>query len=146
MVLRNSIVLGFAALLLTAAKPAPQPEESAQRWFSEGAQRADQLGAGQASAKNVILFVGDGMSLPTVAAARIYEGQLHKQTGEENLLSFEHFPQTAFSKTYNTETTGELIALFNSLDLLEIAIVKGYASELLSLTPSSTLRVSFVGK
>lgn len=104
MVLRNSIVLGFAALLLTAAKPAPQPEESAQRWFSEGAQRADLLGAGQASAKNVILFVGDGMSLPTVAAARIYEGQLHKQTGEENLLSFEHFPQTAFSKTYNTDS------------------------------------------
>jgi alkaline phosphatase len=104
MVLRNTIVLGFASLLLTVAHAASAPEESAERWYREGAQRAVQLGAGRLPAKNVILFVGDGMSLPTVAAARIYEGQLQKRTGEENLLSFEHFPYTAFSKTYNTDS------------------------------------------
>jgi alkaline phosphatase len=104
MVLRNTIVLGFANLLLTVAHAATAPVESAERWYREGAQRADQLGAGKLPAKNVILFVGDGMSLPTVAAARIYEGQLQKHTGEENLLSFEHFPYTAFSKTYNTDS------------------------------------------
>lgn len=53
-------------------------------------------------ARNVILFVGDGMSLATVSAARILEGQLRGETGEENLLYFEQFPHTAFSKTYNT--------------------------------------------
>ena len=55
-----------------------------------------------ARAKNVILFVGDGMGISTVTAARIYEGQKRGETGEENLLSFEKFPQTALIKTYNT--------------------------------------------
>lgn len=54
-------------------------------------------------AKNVILFIGDGMGISTITAARIYEGQKRGETGEENLLSFEKFPQTALIKTYNTD-------------------------------------------
>lgn len=49
-------------------------------------------------AKNVILFLGDGMSVDTVTAARIYMGQLKNQSGEEAKLSFEKFPFTGFSK------------------------------------------------
>jgi alkaline phosphatase len=56
-----------------------------------------------ARAKNVILFVGDGMGVSTVTAARIYEGQKRGETGEENLLSFEKLPHTALVKTYNTD-------------------------------------------
>ena len=49
--------------------------------------------------KNVILFVGDGMSLTTITAARIYRGQQKKQrSGEELLLSWEEFPETALLK------------------------------------------------
>lgn len=55
-------------------------------------------------AKNVILFLGDGMSLTTVAAARILEGQRKGGPGEENQLSWETFPNTALSKTYNTDS------------------------------------------
>uniref|UniRef100_A0A1I8PTZ7 Alkaline phosphatase n=1 Tax=Stomoxys calcitrans TaxID=35570 RepID=A0A1I8PTZ7_STOCA len=51
-------------------------------------------------AKNVILFMGDGMSLTTVAASRIRKGQLKGNTGDEELLSFEKFPYTGLSKTY----------------------------------------------
>lgn len=98
------IVLCFTGLLLASTATSQTAPESAQRWFSEGAHRAHALGSNKANAKNIILFVGDGMSLTTVAAARIYEGQLRKQTGEENLLSFEKFPYTAFSKTYNTDS------------------------------------------
>ena len=54
-------------------------------------------------AKNVILFVGDGMGVSTLTASRILEGQLQGQTGEENYLSFERFPFTGLSKTYNTD-------------------------------------------
>ena len=54
-------------------------------------------------AKNVILFIGDGMGISTITAARIYEGQKRGMTGEENSLSFEKFPQTALIKTYNTD-------------------------------------------
>ncbi len=99
-----AIVLCFAGMLLAAQAFCQTPKESAERWFREGAERAHSLGSDKAKAKNVILFVGDGMSLPTVAAARIYEGQLRKQNGEENQLSFEKFPYTAFSKTYNTDS------------------------------------------
>ncbi|CAH1108440.1 unnamed protein product [Psylliodes chrysocephalus] len=51
-------------------------------------------GKRQDVAKNVILFLGDGMSIPTVAATRMYIG------GEEELLSFDKFPYTGLSKTY----------------------------------------------
>lgn len=55
-----------------------------------------------ARAKNVILFIGDGMGVSTVTAARIYDGQSRGGSGEENLLSFERFPNVALVKTYNT--------------------------------------------
>ncbi|MFI5216654.1 MAG: alkaline phosphatase, partial [Candidatus Limnocylindria bacterium] len=54
-------------------------------------------------ARNVILFLGDGMSLATVTAARILEGQRRGESGEGNLLAFESFPYTAFSKVYTTD-------------------------------------------
>lgn len=54
-------------------------------------------------AKNVILVVGDGMGISTVTAARILQGQLKGESGEENFLSFEMFPFSGLSKTYNTD-------------------------------------------
>ena len=73
-------------------------------WYRSGAARAAGNGAMQGRAKNVILFLGDGMSLTTVAAARILEGQRKGNPGEENRLSWEEFPNTALSKTYNTDS------------------------------------------
>nr|XP_013118568.1 unnamed protein product [Stomoxys calcitrans] len=45
-------------------------------------------------AKNVIMFLGDGMSIPTITAGRVYLG------GEEKQFSFEKFPYVGLSKTY----------------------------------------------
>lgn len=59
-------------------------------------------GGGGGRAKNVILFVGDGMGVTTVAAARILQGQINGGAGEEGLLFFEMFPRLAMAKTYNT--------------------------------------------
>ena len=53
-------------------------------------------------AKNIILFIGDGMGVSTVTAARIFEGQSRGMKGEENVLSWEEFSNVALSKTYNT--------------------------------------------
>lgn len=78
-------------------------DESPAAWFESGAAAAAARGAGRASARNLILFVGDGMGPTTVAAARILDGQRRGATGEENLLSFETFPHTGYSKTYNTD-------------------------------------------
>jgi alkaline phosphatase len=55
-----------------------------------------------AQARNVILFIGDGMGISTITAARIYEGQKRGESGEENQLSFEKFENVALVKTYNT--------------------------------------------
>ncbi|TXH77285.1 MAG: alkaline phosphatase [Lysobacteraceae bacterium] len=79
-------------------------DETPAWWFRMGAAQAAERGAMSGKAKNVILFVGDGMSLTTVAAARILEGQRRGQSGEENALSWERFPHTALSKTYNTDS------------------------------------------
>lgn len=79
-------------------------QETPQWWYRSGAARAAANGAMAGKAKNVILFLGDGMSLTTVAAARILDGQRKGGPGEENLLSWEQFPATAFSKTYNTDS------------------------------------------
>lgn len=54
------------------------------------------------NAKNVILFVGDGMGVATVTAARIFDGQSQGMSGEEHWLAFEQFPNVALVKTYNT--------------------------------------------
>lgn len=77
--------------------------ETADWWFRAGSIVAHQRASGPAKARNIILFVGDGMSMTTVAAARILEGQRRGEPGEENLLSFEAFPHTAFSRTYSTD-------------------------------------------
>ena len=53
-------------------------------------------------ARNVILFLGDGMGVSTVSATRIFDGQSRGEPGEENSLSFEEFPRVALVKTYNT--------------------------------------------
>jgi alkaline phosphatase len=53
-------------------------------------------------AKNVILFIGDGMGISTVTAARIFDGQSKGLQGEEHQLAFERFPNVALVKTYNT--------------------------------------------
>lgn len=54
-------------------------------------------------AKNVILFIGDGMGVSTITAARILDGQNKGLSGEENSLSFEAFPFTGLAKTYNVD-------------------------------------------
>jgi len=55
-------------------------------------------------AKNIILFVGDGMGVSTITAARILDGQKKGMLGEENTLSFETFPAVGLAKTYNVDS------------------------------------------
>ncbi len=56
-----------------------------------------------AEPRNVILFLGDGMGISTITAARIYAGQLAGATGEEHSLAFDAFPNVALVKTYSTD-------------------------------------------
>ncbi len=102
------IFLASKAALQTAdekSKPFPvKRQESPETWRSGGEAAIQQRKNAKKfnkSAKNVILFIGDGMGITTVTAARILEGQLRGESGEENSLSFEQFPNVALSKTYS---------------------------------------------
>lgn len=74
-------------------------------WFRDGVAnlRYKDHGKHERKIKNVILFVGDGMGVSTVTAARILEGQLKGMSGEENNLSFDLFPYIGLAKTYNVD-------------------------------------------
>ncbi|MDD1621454.1 MAG: alkaline phosphatase [Methylococcaceae bacterium] len=79
-----------------------QVPTSAQEWFKAGetavlVNKRDMPELRKA--KNVILFVGDGMGISTVTAARILEGQMNGRDGEFNRLSFEKFNNIAHSVT-----------------------------------------------
>ena len=83
-----------SALVLAAAGANAQvmpTDQTTNSWYTE-AQTAisNKLARTQATeAKNVILFVGDGLGVSTLTAARILEGQQNGNSGEEGLLSFE---------------------------------------------------------
>ncbi|XP_038196958.1 alkaline phosphatase, germ cell type-like [Arvicola amphibius] len=84
----------------------PVEEENPAFWNKKAAKALDaakNLQPIQTSAKNLILFLGDGMGVSTVTATRILKGQLENHLGPETLLAMDRFPYTALSKTYNTD-------------------------------------------
>lgn len=109
--IRKSVCVAVAAAITFAptgvsfaAGPTTGGPEAVQDWFTGGQKfiaDGKKLFANARRAKNVILFIGDGMGISTVTAARILEGQLKGKTGEENRLSFENMPYVALSKTYS---------------------------------------------
>jgi alkaline phosphatase len=96
-------------------------------WYKQASVRvsdaqglADSINKARGSAKNIILFVGDGMGMSTVTAARILDGQNKGQQGEENTLSFGAFPFSGLAKTYNVDaqtpdSAGTMTALISGV-------------------------------
>ncbi|EDW72274.1 uncharacterized protein Dwil_GK20837 [Drosophila willistoni] len=103
---KSRLSYDFDANALGRNKYTPPEEMNAQFWYDIADQELTkrlELPTGKIDkrkAKNVIMFLGDGMSLTTVAAARIRKGQLKGNTGEEDSLSFEKFPYSGLSRTY----------------------------------------------
>lgn len=60
-----------------------------------------QMNVGQA--KNVIIIVGDGMSMTTIAAARILKGQKAGRSGIGEQMVYENFPHVGLARTYATD-------------------------------------------
>ena len=102
-----AIALTFTFSAVSHADVLPQSQKDSS-WYSAAqtklTTKTAQAQATQATkAKNVILFVGDGMGISTLTAARILQGQRNNQSGEEGYLSFEEFPYSAQVKTYNVD-------------------------------------------
>jgi alkaline phosphatase len=100
-----------AALLLLAlsgcattpdARVAEPPPQAQDPYFRAAAERVA-AAAPARRARNVILFVGDGMGITTVTAARIYAGQRQGLDGESYSLAMDTFPHVALSRTYGND-------------------------------------------
>ena len=87
MLMKHAAIVSTLALVLLAGCSPSQGTGSA---------------AGDPLARNVILFIGDGMGVSTVTAARIFDGQSRGLSGEEHSLAFDRFPHVALVKTYET--------------------------------------------
>jgi len=61
----------------------------------------------------------------------------------EILVQSNHYKINRINITYNETSNGELLAIFNSTGLLEIAINKGNIAELLNLGINSNVRIKF---
>ena len=70
--------------------------------------------------------------------SRVGEGRTFELFVQSN-----HYLIEKISDSYTDVATGELLALFNSSDLLEIAISNGPAAELLNLSVNSAIRIKF---
>ncbi|XP_064341500.1 intestinal-type alkaline phosphatase-like [Camelus dromedarius] len=84
----------------------PVEEETPAFWNRQAAQALDaakKLQPIQTAAKNLIIFLGDGMGVPTVTATRILKGQMSGKPGPETPLAMDQFPYLALSKTYNVD-------------------------------------------
>uniref|UniRef100_A0A8C6V2X4 Alkaline phosphatase n=1 Tax=Neogobius melanostomus TaxID=47308 RepID=A0A8C6V2X4_9GOBI len=107
--MKVTALLIFCSVLILGSleKPLfPEQEKDPQFW-NAWAQRTLKIALTRQSlnrnrAKNLILFLGDGMGVPTVTAARILKGQLNGQSGEETVLEMDKFPFVSLAKTYNT--------------------------------------------
>ena len=88
------------------AGPEHAMPQSSDPWFTAAQKRLSQIKSARPearTAKNVILFVGDGMSIATITSGGILEGQSKGGPGEGNLLSFETMPYAGLIKTYTTD-------------------------------------------
>lgn len=82
---------------------AAQPQQAGDQYYRTAASAVSER-AGQdffPKAKNVILFIGDGMGISTITAGRIYAGQKRGLDGESYRLTMETLPHMALSRTYS---------------------------------------------
>lgn len=77
-------------------------------------------------------------------------GELFERVGHgrnfEIFVQSNHYVIRKLNRFYHETPAGELLALFNSVGLLEIAMNHGNAADLLGLSTSSTIRVKFEEK
>ncbi|KAG8581677.1 hypothetical protein GDO81_007751 [Engystomops pustulosus] len=103
-IVKLGILISVISATLTATIPVE--EKTSKFWNDKMASRikeALKLKPIEHRAKNIILFLGDGMGIPTVTATRILSGQLKQMLGEENELTMDTFPHIGLSKTYNID-------------------------------------------
>jgi len=119
--------------------------ENQQYWMEIGQKELEdalRVEPNKKLAKNIILVVGDGMSLSTVTAARIMKGQNQGRDGVSSKLSWEKFPHVGLAKTYNTnamvpDSAATAFAMFSGVKTNYYTM--GYDSSIAMEDPHSML-------
>jgi len=104
MFVRTLLSLGLCSCALLAQAHAAPPQGQDSYFQSGQKELRDRLAAavpGTERAKNVILFVGDGMGVNTLTAARIFQGQLLGGDGESYVTAMDAMPWAGLSRTYS---------------------------------------------
>lgn len=110
---------------IAPAREAALPVQAGDAYYTSAAAAVDARIAarGLKPAKNVILFIGDGMGISTITAARIYAGQSAGGDGESHHLAMDDLPYSALSKTYShnfqvSDSAGTAVAMVSGIKTL----------------------------
>lgn len=92
-----------------SAEPANPREAEPKFWETSARKRflktSKLIGLPKNPAKNVILFLGDGMGIPTVSAARFFKTEVEGNLGAVTpQLDFEDWPFHTLARTYDLNT------------------------------------------
>lgn len=89
------------AVLAQAAPSYPQTTEAYRAQAAAELARLEQAAPIDGPARNVIIFIGDGMGVSTLTAARIHAGQRAAKDGESYVTAMDRLTNTALVKTYS---------------------------------------------
>jgi len=89
-----------------------------------------------------IIYIDSFQNAITNISKALFD-KVQKNKKYEILIQSNKYKVNKISNSYQDVSDGELVVLFNSIDLLEIAINNGNASELLNLNINSSIRINF---
>ncbi len=90
----------------------------------------------------LVVYIDSYKNIITNISKDVFEEQC-KNRKFNILVKSNYYKIDKISKKYSDVPEGELVALFNSLNLLEIAINRGHLAELLSININSIIRIKF---
>lgn len=90
-----------------------------------------------------VIYIDSFRNAITNITRELFE-RVGKDKPFEIYVQSNHYKITQINTYYHETAPGEILALFNSVGLLEIAINNGNAADLLNLSTHSTIRVKFL--
>ena len=89
-----------------------------------------------------IVYIDSFQNAITNVSKELFE-RVGKGRSFKIFVQSNHYVISKINKSYQETSVGELLAIFNTLNLLEIAINGGNAAELLNLDTNSSIRINF---
>lgn len=118
----GGMLFGIIVVVVNAGRNDWSIEKNAKFWNEQARLSIEEMLRREENtrvAKNVIMFLGDGMGVTTVTAGRIRKGQTKGLLGEDFLTEMEQFSHLGLAKTYVCQ---EICSFFDSKRLFRYNI------------------------